>query len=168
MGETIWTKTAGYGGVTVDREHVYVNGEQVGRNERYAVKLTRAQEIVKDGQRYTHVIGRKVALTAVEAESFDAAMTAWIRAQPLPLDAQRAKLVNEIGSLRDEQTATFERLHAREDARAWSAKNSYEPKIAAAAEALAAFDAEHPEIIAAIREQREIERQRNLRAAEWN
>jgi hypothetical protein len=67
------------------------------------------------------------------------------------LRRERRELVSDIQAAIEDQADAFERAHAREDVLAWNIKASHEPKIEAARTALAAFDAEHPEIIAQIR-----------------
>ena len=79
MADVIWTKAATYGTVEVTRSDVTVNGALVGHAGQRASAI--AKPIVKDGRTYTHLIGTRVALTADEAASYDAAMAAELAAR---------------------------------------------------------------------------------------
>jgi hypothetical protein len=67
------------------------------------------------------------------------------------LRRERQDLVSTIRGEIEEQAHAFEVADAREDVMAWVIKDRHEPSIAAAHEALAAFDAAHPDLIAQIR-----------------
>lgn len=107
---------------------------------------------------FTHYIPdhrAPIALTTAEAEALSAAIAAAERDDPATqaraLRDERRNLVGDVLAAIEGQSDAFERAHAREDVRAWDIKLSHEPKIEAAQAALAAFDAAHPEIVAAIR-----------------
>ena len=102
-----------------------------------------------------------VALTDAERDTIEAAMNAAYAARPRSLAEQRAELVAAV-------TAAWRRW---EDAReaAFAADHGQLPTLAeveAARAALAAFDAAHPEIAAAIKAAHDAETAANIRAAE--
>ena len=128
-----------------------------------------------------HAIGYKpmVGLSDEEAvivqAAIDATSTTLRAAHNLTPDGKRAALHTErdmlrtrIAALYDEQSATFERLHATQDMTAWSREAAFEGQITAAEAALGAFDAAHPEIVAEVKIAREIQSAENVRAAAWS
>lgn len=96
---------------------------------------------VKQGQTI-HVFADTIALPRAEGDTLRTAYTAWIMAQPRTIT--RADLVAELETLLEAQQAAFERAHDAQDANAWTIKASFGARIAAAEQALAAYDADHP------------------------
>lgn len=85
-----------------------------------------------------HVFARAVGLTYAEG---DVLRKAWTAAAA-PYVPTRADLVMQYQALIDEQSAAYERAHNRQDARAMAIRESYETRIAAALDAIYAFDKE--------------------------
>lgn len=111
-----------------------------------------------------------IALRAEEAQILLAAIAAGEQADLETPEAQierlrteRRERVGDIQAAIEEQADAFEAAHTREDVLAWQIKARHEPAIAAARAALAAFDAAHPDIIAAIRAEQEERAERFLR-----
>lgn len=83
------------------------------------------------------------------------------------LDVQRERLVDAIANARERAERTFERMHAAEDALAWHRKEQLEAEAETARAALRAFDAAHPEVIAAIEAERAAEQARREASPNW-
>lgn len=112
----------------------------------------------------THAVG-VIALTTNEAEALQAALDA-ARAQiETPevlarralqtLRSDREWLCHQIAGAHDERDASYWRGHQHDGSYAQACAQPHEPKIAAAYEALQAFDAAHPEVIAGLQEERD-------------
>lgn len=121
---------------------------------------------------FTHyVLGKSpIALKADEAQILLAAIAAGERADRETPEAQierlrteRRQLVGDVQSAIEEQADAYEAAHAREDVLAERIQASHEPAIATARAAVQAFDAEHPEIVAAIRAEQQERTERFLR-----
>ena len=114
---------------------------------------------------YTHLLGSKVAIHADEAAKLDAAARQEAEINPNILRSRRERLVDEINYLGDaaheDHVASIERASATGVYRK-PADNSAALEKARAA--LADFDAAHPEIVAAIEQERQESIERNM----WN
>lgn len=109
---------------------------------------------------YTHYVNAKldgkrasIPLLAEEVAQIGAAekaaLQAWYDAHPafvaeMERKRERAKLVEAYQGLISDQTYEYERMHRVGNPFAMPTKLSYEPKIAAALEAVRAFDLAHP------------------------
>lgn len=114
----------------------------------------------------THAIANasrsvSVALLAAEADVILAEIERRVAAHAASEDGQRNSLRSErealaaeVAGALDDQADAYERAHDREDARAEIVRREHQPAVDAARAALAAFDAEHPEVAAAIRAER--------------
>lgn len=118
-----------------------------------------------------------IALTAQEARQVEEAMAKVARMPrevlpelPVDLRAERRALVIEIVSLLDEGEARAEKYHATGagDGYEHTIRADYEKKAQSVRQMLAAFDAEHPEIIAAIRAEQEAERRERVERHMWD
>jgi hypothetical protein len=78
------------------------------------------------------------------------------------LRRQRRDLVATVRGMIDESDAVFEAAHAREDARAWTIKAEADRKVDAAWQALAVFDAEHPEILRELQAETQANAERHM------
>ena len=125
---------------------------------------------------YTHAVGQ-VVLTDAEAAQVQAALdrlSAEWRAseagQRAALVAERQDLAREIRHLLDEGEDRAERYHATGsgDGHEHAIRAEYERKAEAARVKLAAFDAAHPEIIAALRAEREAAAAESAERNRWN
>lgn len=107
----------------------------------------------------TRIVGffakSKLALTEAEGTVFSAASE--VAQRELLPDYQlrsdrrvRKSLVQSLNGAYADRDAEYERLYAREDERAYAVKYAPNVSIEAARQALAAFDAAHPEVLAAI------------------
>jgi len=94
----------------------------------------------------------KLALTPNEADTVDAAYRAAVAAQPRDLRGERDTLVNRInaaeGAWADDRAAAWDRFDGGGNPFRGDAAN--EVRIHEHRDALAAFDAEHPEIVAEV------------------
>ena len=106
------------------------------------------QELATPRGDVTHHLGGKVGFTAAEAETLRAAQRA--ASPPSPAE-QRRLLAARPGGLQDERLAAYERGHASDGSAAHAAAGRWDAEIEAARQALAEFDAAHPEVLAAIR-----------------
>lgn len=80
---------------------------------------------------------------------------------------QRSRLINALEDAVERSERTFARMHASEDALAWSAKVANDQVVDTARAALRAFDAEHPEVLAAIKAERAAEVARRQASPNW-
>lgn len=119
---------------------------------------------------YVHTGKAPVALKADEAQALLAAIAAGEQtdretpeAQIERLRNERRQLVGDVQSAIEEQSDAYETAHARQDVLAEQIKAQHEPAITAARAAVQAFDASHPEIIAAIRVEQQERTERFLR-----
>lgn len=98
-------------------------------------------------------------ITLAERAAIHAARSDWKQAQVqrtleavesemTPTAEYRRSLTSQIAYLRDQQEAEFERLDAREDARAWDARYQHEDALAVLRAQIARFDERYPEIVA--------------------
>lgn len=155
--QTLITKTTRDGRtlvITFDGETFIatIDGVELVRSAQYGHRARVRGEMM-------HVFGDKVGLTFAEGDTLRTAYTDALRAQPQVVT--RESLVATYQGLCDEQAAAYERAHAREDARAMSIRVSYEARIAAALEAIRAYDAAHPAETAARETARQESRERN-------
>lgn len=112
----------------------------------------------------THSVGSgkvTVGLTADDMAAYAAACVEDPNAARKALEIECRALVATIAGLYDDQSAAYERAHARQDPRAMAIRARYDAPIAEAEAALASFDAAHPEIIAAIKAERAEATERN-------
>lgn len=177
MTTTILTKTAKSGQaieIQFDAEaynpvaKIIVDGKQMGFSHVAPVKLPAPVGDVTHGLKGNKV---SIGLTADEAAIITAAFVAAhaAKADPLAtLKLERSALVRTISGIYDDAQAEYERRHDRQDMTAWSAKAEIEATAETVKAELAAFDVAHPEVIAAVRAEREAQRQANVAAAEWN
>lgn len=133
---------------------IALDGKRLGRFERKAQPETRSGVVV------THRAG-DIAIRKEFAEAIEAAWASHPAGQAQALRAERLSLVCKLDALRDEEYT----LRAREIARGGRMKViDMSAQIISAQAALDAFDAEHPEILDAIRAEREARRAENIRA----
>ena len=165
----ILTKTTKAGEVIIDttlflNSHHCLNVTLAGQ---LVVSNGTAQALPKPQGEMTHVIyGRKVAigLTTAEAEQISTALRTLDATLPGALLVQRRGLVADLDMLVAMQSAAYDKAHAQQDARAMTIRSSYDSQIADAEAAIAAFDATHPDVIAAIK----AERDERVEANRWN
>ena len=90
---------------------------------------------------------------AAERAAFDASPAGALAA----LRRERERLADVVADKIEQMDTTFERMHGEEDALAWHVKSLSETDIDTARAAVRAFDAEHPEVLAAIKAERDAE-----------
>lgn len=143
---------------------VTYNGDVVSAKDRAIVM----PPVTVAGITFRHILREsKLVLTEDEYRAIEAAQRDASRNRPRTLREQRAAIVHEIGMLRREQEDEHERRHDRQDMTAWSAKYANEPSIQDLGDRLAAFDAEHPEVIASIQAERAAKAAANVERAQW-
>lgn len=115
----------------------------------------------------THAIG-PVCLAAEEAARVAEAVAAYEAADPeiaaAKLRAERDAIVGRIAGAREAAEHAREQAWERADDRAGVSENEYDARAKAAHIDLAAFDAAHPEVAAAIEAEKKAAVERNL----WN
>lgn len=116
------------------------------------------EELRKPQGDVTHHIGRKVGFTADETAAI---MAAYRAANPPTLREQRGALVNELRGLQDNQDADYERGHESDGSAAHAAARKWDAKIEAARQAVADFDAAHPEVMEEVAAEKAERVQRN-------
>lgn len=98
-------------------------------------------------------------ITVAEQSAIHAARSNWKQARTrqlvaaadaemVPTAEYRRSLTSQIAYLQDQQETEFERLDAREDARAWDARYQHEDALAVLRAQVARFDERYPEIVA--------------------
>lgn len=90
-------------------------------------------------------------------EAAGAAFAATPAGELAALRARRADLVEHIQATMEHAEAEFGRLDAAQDARAWPQRRAIEADAEALRAELAAFDAAHPEVWAALQAERQAE-----------
>jgi hypothetical protein len=85
-----------------------------------------------------------------------------IRSEIERLRDQRRQIASDIQSAIEESDAAFERAHAREDVMAWEIKRQHDVKVEAVRGALQEFDAAHPDVVAAIRAEKQAAAERHM------
>lgn len=143
----------------VDRFAVaYVDGKRVASQ----VPGKLAKPVAANGAVYTHSLG-PIALTTAEYETIEAARKkARKNAKTCDLRAEREALAAKVWGLREDADAAFDRLHDQQDTdAAYRARGAYDARIAAAQDALLAFDREHPEVYERIAAERINQAERN-------
>jgi len=115
----------------------------------------------------THCIGQ-VCLSAEEAARVAEAVAAYEVADPeiaaARLRSQREAIVSRIAAAREAAEHAREQAWERADDRGGVSENEYDARAKAAHIDLAAFDAEHPEVVARVEAEKKAAVERNL----WN
>ena len=101
----------------------------------------------------TVITERWAARRAAERAVFDATPAGELAA----LRRERERLSNEYAYAIEYSERTFERMHSTEDVMAWPTKATNDQRVDAALAAVRAFDAEHPEVLAAIKAEKDAE-----------
>lgn len=166
MSQTVvLTKTASDGReIEILTDGYYFKSRLDGQVLPGATTMGKTKPFERNGTTYSHYVG-KIALTADEAATAEAGRQAIYEAERAAFAAspagqrqalrdQRSALAATLNAAAAETDATFARMHDAQDAGAWAVKVENERHVTAAREALAAFDAQHPEVLTAIRAER--------------
>lgn len=140
-GRTVEFRVEGFSGYyTIE---AYIAGQLVSQG----TEVVRLAQPVKG---CTHRLD-KVALTTDEATTLQQAVEATPAYVEYKLRQERQDLIAQHSGLCEDAQETYWRLHNQERADAWSCKAEIDKQADEAWQAVVAFDAAHPEIVAKIR-----------------
>jgi hypothetical protein len=166
MSQIIFTKTATSGQQIEVQMEELADGRHQGRltlDGKYMSSWGRAALIDQPKGDITHYIGR-VGLTTAEAAQINGTLAQADAASPkarlVARREERRLLVCEYQGFEEAADAAFERGHESDGSAAWTAKRAYDGRIEAARVKLAEFDAAHPEVLEAIRAEKDEAHQR--------
>jgi hypothetical protein len=118
---------------------------------------------------YLDVAGKAVGLDAANAQRiedlYQARKAAWgesAAGQAAALRSAREHLVREKAGWLDAMSAAREQAFASDTGAGWAEAKDYEAKATAADEKIAAFDRAHPDVVAAIKAEKDESRRRFL------
>lgn len=171
IGTTIFSKVASTGAAieikvdSIDRFgrpwfRAHVDGVAAGTADTRTIIISKPRDL------YGFGAGPTVGLTGAERARLESAMAeiaaattaaraATAAGHEQALVQRRAELAAAVRAACDGEDGRFDAAHAGQDESAWTGKRGGEAAIDAARQALAAFDAEHPQIVAAIRAARD-------------